>query len=75
MQPGSSEMSGAVGMVNVIGRDPDVRRLRQLDNVHVHMYGKTAAPRRKLGHITVTADDMEGVRGRVAEVRRLLAGV
>lgn len=75
MPIGSSGMAGAVGMVNVIGRDPDVRRLRQLDNVHVHMYGKAASPRRKLGHITVTADDMEGVRGRVAEVRRLLASV
>ena len=75
MPVGSSDMGGAVGMVNVIGRDPDVQRLRQLNNVHVHMYGKAPAPRRKLGHITVTADDMEGVRGRVAEVRRLLAGV
>lgn len=73
LELGSTDMGGVVGMVNVIGRDPDVQLLRQIDNVHVHMYGKVAAPRRKLGHITVTADDLEGVRGIVAEVRRVLA--
>jgi len=72
---GSSEMGGAAGMVNVIGRDPDVRKLCLIDDVHVHMYGKVAAPRRKLGHITVTADDMDGVRSRVAEIRRVLSSV
>ncbi len=73
MKLGSTEMSGAVGMVNVIGREPDLGRLREMADVHVHMYGKTPAPRRKLGHITVTADDMDGVRSRVAQVRLALS--
>ena len=69
---GSTEMSGAAGMVNVIGTEPDVGRLREIDNVHVHMYGKAPAPRRKLGHITVTADDLDGVRSRVAQLRHAM---
>lgn len=73
MPLGSTEMAGAAGMVNVIGFEPDVRRLREVDNVHVHMYGKTPAPRRKLGHITVTADDLDGVRSSVARLRHALA--
>ncbi len=72
MPLGSAEMAGAAGMVNVIGTEPDVRRLREIDNVHVHMYGKTPAPKRKLGHITVTADDLDGVRSKVAELRHAL---
>ncbi len=69
---GSTEMSGAAGMVNVIGTEPNVDRLREIQDVHVHMYGKSPKPRRKLGHITVTADDLEGVRSKVSEVRQVL---
>ena len=69
---GSTEMWGAAGMVNVIGNEPNVAMLRQIPDVHVHMYGKSPKPRRKLGHITVTADDLEGVRSKVSEVRRVL---
>jgi len=69
---GSTDMGGAAGMVNVIGIEPDVTRLRELEDVHVHMYGKSPAPRRKLGHITVTADDLDGVRNGVARLRNVL---
>jgi 5-(carboxyamino)imidazole ribonucleotide synthase len=70
---GSTEMGGAAGMVNVIGNEPDIARLKELSNVHVHMYGKAPKPRRKLGHITVTADDLDGVRNSVARLRGALA--
>jgi 5-(carboxyamino)imidazole ribonucleotide synthase len=70
---GSTEMGGAAGMVNVIGIEPDVARLRELADVHVHMYGKAPAPKRKLGHITVTADDLDGVRSGVARLRNVLS--
>ena len=70
---GSTEMGGAAGMVNVIGIEPDVARLRELPDVHVHMYGKSPAPKRKLGHITVTADDLDGVRSGVARLRNVLS--
>ena len=70
---GSTEMAGAAGMVNVIGNEPDIARLAELSDVHVHMYGKAPKPRRKLGHITVTADDLDGVRNSVARLRGALA--
>ncbi len=72
MPLGSTEVHGVCGMVNVIGQEPDVGRLREIPDVHVHMYGKTPAPRRKLGHITVVAADLEGVRSAVAKVRAVL---
>lgn len=70
---GSTEVGGAAGMVNVIGTEPDARRLSEVDNVHVHMYGKAPAPRRKLGHITVTANDLDGVRHRVGLLRHAMS--
>ena len=70
---GSTDAHGVCGMVNIIGQEPDVAKLSEIPNVHVHMYGKTPAPRRKLGHITVTADDLDGVRRAVAQVRAVLA--
>ena len=71
---GSTEMGGAAGMVNVIGREPDVARLREVEDVHIHMYGKAPGPRRKLGHITVTSENIDGVRSVVKRVRHALAG-
>jgi 5-(carboxyamino)imidazole ribonucleotide synthase len=73
MELGSTEVHGVCGMVNVIGQEPNVARLREIPAVHVHMYGKAPAPRRKLGHITVTASDLDGVRSAVAQVRSVLA--
>jgi 5-(carboxyamino)imidazole ribonucleotide synthase len=73
MELGSTAVHGVSGMVNVIGQEPKVARLREIPSVHVHMYGKSPKPRRKLGHITVTADDADGVRGLVAQVRSALA--
>lgn len=70
---GSTEMGGAAGMVNVIGREPDVEKLKAVENVHVHMYGKTPRPRRKLGHITVIADDLTGVRNSVSQLRNAMS--
>lgn len=69
---GSTEMGGAAGMINVIGREPDVTRLREVDEVHIHMYGKVPRPRRKLGHITVTADDLAGVKDSVSKLRNVM---
>jgi 5-(carboxyamino)imidazole ribonucleotide synthase len=70
---GSTEVHGVCGMVNVIGVEPNVGRLREIPGVHVHMYGKTPAPRRKLGHITVTAENIEGVLLAIRQVRSVIA--
>lgn len=73
LELGSTEARGVCGMVNIIGQEPDIERLREIPGVHVHMYGKKPVPRRKLGHITVTADDLDGVRASIATVRAVLS--
>lgn len=63
---GSTEMTGAVAVtVNVLGGpeqvEPTDRLARALadPDVHVHLYGKTWRPGRKLGHVTVVGDDVD----------------
>lgn len=57
-------------MVNVLGRadgaDPAdlLPAVLEDPDVHVHLYGKTARPGRKLGHVTVCGDDLNDVRER-----------
>jgi 5-(carboxyamino)imidazole ribonucleotide synthase len=55
---GSTQVTGHAGMINLIGEIPDT--LRDLEIGHLHDYGKTPRPGRKLGHITVVADTPEG---------------
>lgn len=58
---GDCAMSAAVIMLNIIGAEPDLSGLLALPGVHAHLYGKSARPGRKLGHVTITGADAEQV--------------
>jgi 5-(carboxyamino)imidazole ribonucleotide synthase len=67
----------AAAMVNIVGppdgSDPADRlaeALALVPQAHVHLYGKSARPGRKLGHVTVTADTAD----EALELARLVAG-
>lgn len=67
-------------MVNVVGSelgDPAERLAAALptDDVHVHLYGKTWRPGRKLGHVTALGDDVEEARRRAHDAVRALGGL
>jgi 5-(carboxyamino)imidazole ribonucleotide synthase len=49
---GSTRPRGHAVMINLIGRMPPARRLLGVPGVHLHDYGKTPRPGRKLGHLT-----------------------
>ena len=51
---GSTASVGHAGMVNLIGDIPAAAR--EIEETHVHDYGKSPRPGRKLGHITVIGD-------------------
>lgn len=69
----------AAAMVNVLGRRHEPLSLSGLDRVlaladtHVHLYGKSCQPGRKIGHITVLGDSVEAVLERAERARRELA--
>jgi 5-(carboxyamino)imidazole ribonucleotide synthase len=49
---GSTRARGHCAMLNLIGEIPDKTGLLALPGVHLHDYGKSARPGRKLGHLT-----------------------
>ncbi len=53
---------------------PDLAALLAVDGAHVHLYGKEAAPGRKLGHVTVRGATHAAIAGRVAKVRAIVEG-
>lgn len=71
---------GAATMVNVVGGDGGDPRERQavaleaVPEAHVHLYGKTPRPGRKIGHVTVTGDDVAVTGRRARRAADLLAG-
>jgi 5-(carboxyamino)imidazole ribonucleotide synthase len=67
-------------MVNVVGSeigDPTDRLPGALlvDDVHIHLYGKSWRPGRKLGHVTVLADDVAIARQRAHAAVLALGGL
>jgi 5-(carboxyamino)imidazole ribonucleotide synthase len=67
-------------MANVVGGptgDPRDRQATALDAVpgaHLHLYGKTARPARKIGHVTVLGDELDPTRSAANLAADLLAG-
>ncbi|HVG18047.1 MAG TPA: 5-(carboxyamino)imidazole ribonucleotide synthase [Blastocatellia bacterium] len=71
---GSTEARGYSAMVNLIGTIPDRRAVLSVPGSHLHLYGKSPRPNRKLGHVTVTARSAESRDAQVSQIRGLLAG-
>jgi 5-(carboxyamino)imidazole ribonucleotide synthase len=67
-------------MANVVGgpdadpRDRQALALGRVPEAHVHLYGKTARPARKIGHVTVLGDALADTRARANLAADLLAG-
>ncbi|HEY7142507.1 MAG TPA: 5-(carboxyamino)imidazole ribonucleotide synthase [Methylomirabilota bacterium] len=65
---GPTAARGASAMLNLIGALPDPAAILAVPGAHLHLYGKAPRPGRKLGHVTLRADDR-------AELDRLRAQV
>lgn len=46
-------------MLNLLGRLPEPETLLAVPGLHLHTYEKAARPSRKLGHVTLTAGDVD----------------
>jgi 5-(carboxyamino)imidazole ribonucleotide synthase len=71
---GSTEVTGAVGMVNLIGRIPDPTAVLAVPNARLHVYGKAPKPGRKVGHVTVVAASHDALARPLAALERLAEG-
>jgi 5-(carboxyamino)imidazole ribonucleotide synthase len=70
---GSTEMrANCAAMVNLIGELPPMEQVLAIEGAHAHYYGKEVKPNRKVGHVSVVADDEAELRSRVDAVQNLL---
>ncbi|MDH5215618.1 MAG: 5-(carboxyamino)imidazole ribonucleotide synthase [Gammaproteobacteria bacterium] len=69
---GDTSAIACAGMLNLIGRMPDTSRLPADFPFFLHDYGKSPRPGRKLGHITVLAENRAGRDQRLAKISNLL---
>jgi 5-(carboxyamino)imidazole ribonucleotide synthase len=66
---GSTAARGVSAMLNCIGTMPARTAVLALPGAHLHDYGKAPRAGRKLGHVTVIADDANELNTRVEAVR------
>jgi len=69
---GDTSMREPSAMVNFIGDAPPNSAMSAIDGVHIHHYGKTPKPQRKVGHATVTAPNVEELQQRLAALNELV---
>jgi 5-(carboxyamino)imidazole ribonucleotide synthase len=69
---GSTAPVGRSAMLNLIGTLPDPARVLAIEGAHLHLYGKEPRPGRKLGHVTLRADDASVLRERLAQLQAIL---
>jgi len=63
---------GRSAMVNLIGALPDTAAVLAIPGAHLHLYGKAPRPGRKVGHITVRADDSDELQVRLSRIQALI---
>jgi 5-(carboxyamino)imidazole ribonucleotide synthase len=69
---GATGLRGFSCMVNIIGDLPPVSDVLAIPGAHLHLYGKSSRPGRKLGHVTVCADTLADARDRRSRVQAVL---
>ncbi|MDH3932120.1 MAG: 5-(carboxyamino)imidazole ribonucleotide synthase [Chromatiales bacterium] len=68
---GGTTVTGHSAMINFIGSMPDRREVLALANCHLHDYGKSPRPGRKLGHATAVTATVEARDQALQALRRL----
>jgi 5-(carboxyamino)imidazole ribonucleotide synthase len=69
---GSTAPRGHAAMVNLIGDTPPIAELLAVAGAHVHLYGKSPRPGRKIGHVNVCAETAAARDELVAQIARLV---
>jgi 5-(carboxyamino)imidazole ribonucleotide synthase len=71
---GPAAARGPCAMVNLIGTLPETTAVLAVPGAHLHLYGKTPRPGRKLGHVTLCANDVGQLYERLRRLRTVLPG-
>ena len=71
---GSTAAAGYSAMLNLIGGLPEPSDVLAIPDAHLHLYGKSARPGRKLGHVTLRAISPERLALRLSELPAFFHG-
>src|SRR5258708_19333610 len=63
---GSPATLGVSAMLNLIGEVPEPEDVLAIPDAHLHLYGKSLRPGRKVGHLTLRAANFEDLKDRLA---------
>jgi len=63
---GSTATTGHSAMINLIGELPEPAEILAIPDAHLHLYGKTSRPGRKLGHVTMQANSQKNIAEKLA---------
>jgi 5-(carboxyamino)imidazole ribonucleotide synthase len=69
---GPTSLRGVSAMVNLIGDVPPTDAVTAIPGAHLHLYGKDPRPGRKVGHVTVRADDPQRLARSLERVQALI---
>jgi 5-(carboxyamino)imidazole ribonucleotide synthase len=69
---GSTSLVGFSAMINLIGKLPEPAEILAIPGAHLHLYGKTSRPGRKLGHVTVRAASAADLATSLARLQSLI---
>jgi 5-(carboxyamino)imidazole ribonucleotide synthase len=69
---GECNALGPSAMINLIGVAPDPAVVLRVPGAYLHLYDKAPRPGRKIGHITVCADEETLLVEQVAAVQRAI---
>lgn len=78
---GPTDSRSAAAMVNVVGdgthepRERQAQALAEVPGALIHLYGKAPRRERKVGHVTVLADDVASARSEATAAAEILSGV
>lgn len=68
MPLGSTVTPGISAMLNLIGEVPEPSEVLAIPAAHLHLYGKSLRPGRKVGHVTLRAGTAEELSHRMAKL-------
>jgi 5-(carboxyamino)imidazole ribonucleotide synthase len=69
---GHTELLRPTLMINILGEDSVPPAILSLPGMHLHWYGKTKRPGRKMGHINLSANSLAELKARFAKLIDLL---
>lgn len=69
---GSTKLVRETAMINILGEDTLPPEIMAMEGCHIHWYGKSQRPGRKMGHINLTADYPGQLQRKLCEIAKYL---